>query len=101
MVTPPNRWSSQAYISHVSVSQKLDRVLCMFEEMKRRESWVERDSIDTKEQLSLLQEDLAEQEKHRLQASKVRKKIPCDVSVRFLNNCVLLWLTICLVARSS
>ena len=78
----PSRWSGdspQAY-SGVSVSQKLDRVLLMFEDMKRQ---IERDSVETKEQLSIFQDDLTDvKEKHRASVPKAKKKIPCDVSVR-------------------
>ena len=57
----PSRWSSDsphAYSSGgIGINQKLDRVLLMFDEMKQQ---VERDSVETKEQLSNLQDDLTE-----------------------------------------
>ena len=54
----PSRWSSDsphAYSSGgIGITQRLDRVLLMFDEMKQQ---VERDSVETKEQLSNLQDD--------------------------------------------
>lgn len=58
----------------------------MFDEMKQQ---VERDSVETKEQLSNLHDDLTElKEKYQASVSKeAKKKIPCDVSVRFFIIC--------------
>ena len=81
--TPSRSWSSDApqpYNTHINISQKLDRVLLMFEDLKRQ---VEMDSVETKEQLSLLHEDItALKEKHNVSIPKAKKNIPCDVSVR-------------------
>ena len=81
----PNRWSSespQGYSSasvSMSVIQKLDRVLSMFGEMK---SQAERDSMEVKEQLSILQDEMAMLKEKQLESvSRVKRKIPCDVSV--------------------
>ena len=55
---PSRSWSSdtpQPYNTHINISQKLDRVLLMFEDLK---SQVETDSVEKKEQLSLLHEDI-------------------------------------------
>lgn len=95
----PSRWSSDsphAYSSGgIGITQRLDRVLLMFDEMKQQ---VERDSVETKEQLSNLQDDLTElKEKYRASVSnKAKKKIPCDVSVRlFILYSVFLYVAIC------
>ena len=65
LMTPPfmltGRWSSDSLHTYdrasVSVSQKLDRVLVMFDEMRQQ---VERDSVETIEQLSILQDEIKE-----------------------------------------
>ena len=86
----PSRWSSDsphAYNSGgIGINQKLDRVLLMFDEMKQQ---VERDSVEMKEQLSNLHDDLTElKEKYQASVSKkAKKKTPCDVSVRFFIIC--------------
>ena len=83
MITPPftptSRWSNDS-LQGFNISQKLDQVLLMFEDLKKQ---VERDAVETREQISLLQEDLMELKAKQCHATpKARKRIPCEVSVR-------------------
>ena len=90
MVTPPftpSRWASdspQAYGGGgVGITHKLDRVLFMFEEMKQQ---VERDSVETKEQLSILQDDLTVlKEKYHAAVPKAKKRIPSEILVCYMS----------------
>ena len=95
--TPTGRWSSDSPHTYdrasVSVNQKLDRVLVMFDEMRQQ---VERDSVETREQLSILQDEIKEmKEKQSTSVAKTQKKIPSVVSVRLLHissHCTILYM---------
>ena len=89
ILTPPftpSRWSASDSPQPRNMSQKLDRVLSMFEDFKHE---VERDAAETREQLSLIQEDLTDIKAQQVPALKAQKRIPCDVSVSPFNQSIV------------
>ena len=102
-LTPPSRWSSTSNSPQsgtsssltVSIAQRMDHMLVMFGELKKR---VEVESAETKERLAALQEDVKvmKEKQETLVLPKARKRLPSDLSVIHLYT-VLKLMPLCFV----